>query len=219
MRVAGLFVVVSIVAMGQGATRAADTLVYDVTGNIDTFDFLIIHGSTLQWHHTDTGGAAVGRHSGSNLPTVISSTLNGVTRTPVTDWTPTWPNPVPAENRINAFSSVYGGLTPALPAIVPLSVGTSVVSGRGNLEVSQLPDAGNDYTLIVRFGDGFNGSADLRGLITVVTPEPASLGLACGVILLARRLRRRAGNSAEGRVQWGHGPGVSGQQRDDEAGT
>ena len=45
--------------------QTSNTLVYDVTGLIDTSDFLIIHGDTLQWHHTGSG-AAVGRHSGPN---------------------------------------------------------------------------------------------------------------------------------------------------------
>ena len=81
---------VCVIACALSSPHAsADVLVYDVTGYIDTSDFLLIQGSTFQWHHTDPGGAAVGRHSGNNFPTVISSTLYGVTQLGITDWTPT----------------------------------------------------------------------------------------------------------------------------------
>src|SRR4051812_8726084 len=120
-----------VVACALGALGAsADVLVYDVTGHIDTSDFLLIQGSTFQWHHTDTGGAAVGRHSGNNFPTVVSSTLNGVTQMPITNWTPTWPQPVPNDIRFDAFSSVLNGVTPALPAFDRLLVDANVVTGR-----------------------------------------------------------------------------------------
>jgi MYXO-CTERM domain-containing protein len=112
----------------------------------------------------------------------------------VTDWTPTWPKPVPYEIRFDAYSSVLDGLTPALPAQLPETVGVSVVTGRGSLAVTQFPNAVNDYTLIVKFNDGFTGSQDLRGLITVVTPEPAALGtLALAGLALCRRRRTNNG--------------------------
>ncbi len=167
----------------------AATLVYDVTGHIDSNDFLIIHDSTLQWQHTDTGGAAVGRHSGNNFPTLLSSTLDGVTHLPPTNWTPTWPQPVPNDIRFDAFSSVFSDLSPGLPGFQPLSVQATVLTGRGSLTVTQLPVAANDYTLIVRFSDGFNGSQDLRGLITVITPEPTCLTAVFALPLLLRRKR------------------------------
>lgn len=185
------FTLCALLAVATSASRA-DVLTYDVTGHIDSNDFLLIHGPTLQWHHVDTGGAAVGRHSGNNFPTVVSTSLNGVTQMGVTDWTPTWPLPVPNEIRFEAYSSLLTGVTPILPASDPLSVDTSVIAGRGSLTVTQLPALDNDYTLIVRFSDGFSGSRDLRGLITVVTPEPASLGLlALAALPLARRRRVR----------------------------
>lgn len=171
-------------------SASADVLLYDVTGHIDSNDFLLLQGSTFQWHHIDTGGAAVGRHSGNNFPTVISSTLNGVTQMPITNWTPTWPQPVPNEIRFDAFSSVLNGVSPELPAFAPLAVDTSVVSGRGLLTVTQLPTASNSYQLIVRFSDGFNGSADLRGTITVTTPEPGMMGAGAAVVMLCGLGRR-----------------------------
>jgi hypothetical protein len=59
--------------------------------------------------------------------------------------------------------------------------------------LEQFPTAGNDYTLIAKFADGFNGSAYTAGLITVVVPEPAWVGIGwVGVIVGLCRTRRRA---------------------------
>jgi hypothetical protein len=169
----------------------ADILNYSVTGNIDTSDFLIITGDTLQWHHAGTGGAAVGRHSGNNFPTVITTSVNGSPDMLDTDWTPTWPDPVPAEIRFNAVSSIFDTLSPALPAADNLSIRVAVAGGRGSVSINQLPTAANDYTLIVEFKDGFNGSANLNAIIQITTtPEPASLTLlTAGSLLLLRRRR------------------------------
>ncbi len=175
------------------ATSArADIIDYSVTGNIDTSDFLIITGSTLQWHHVDTGGAAVGRHSGNNFPTVITTSVNGAVQMSAFNWTPTWPDPVPNEIRFDAYSSVFDSLTPAFPSSDPFTVRAAVTQGRGSIIVTQLPTAADAYTMIVEFKDGFSGSADLDAVIVVTTtPGPASLALlACGsVTLLARRRR------------------------------
>jgi hypothetical protein len=156
---------------------ADNVIVYDITAHIDTNDFLLIQGSTLQWHHMD-GGAAV------------ASSLNGTSQMSATSWTPTWPREVPFEIRFDAFSSTFSPLGPALPAVEPLSVEASVVSGRGSLTVTQLPSDANSDVLIVRFSDGFNGSADLRGLITVTVPEPGLAVFSGAVVLLLGRRTR-----------------------------
>jgi hypothetical protein len=168
---------------------ADNVIVYDITAHIDTNDFLLIQGSTLQWHHMD-GGAAVGRHNGNNFATVVASSLNGTSQMSATSWTPTWPREVPFEIRFDAFSSTFSPLGPALPAVEPLSVEASVVSGRGSLTVTQLPSDANSDVLIVRFSDGFNGSADLRGLITVTVPEPGLAVFSGAVVLLLGRRTR-----------------------------
>jgi hypothetical protein len=166
----------------------ADVITYDVTGYIDTSDYLFITGSTLQWYHNDTGGAAVGRHAGNNFPTVISSTLNGSPQLVNFDWIPTWPRAVPDEIRFEAYSSTLNSLTPALPAVDGLNVQLAVISGRGSISLTELPVADDNYTLVVQFKDGFNGSANLDALITVTTtPEPASLTLLASAPLLLRR--------------------------------
>src|SRR3954468_22441544 len=97
--------------------QTTNTLVYDVTGLIDTSDYLVIHGGTLQWHHT-AGGSVVGRHSGANAPTTISTIFNGGPVLSAVDWTPTWASPIPND----AYSSVFASLNPALPSGGILSV-------------------------------------------------------------------------------------------------
>jgi hypothetical protein len=196
MRQSSVFLVAAIALFANGSARVASADVlhsyaYDVTGYIDTSDYLIIQGSTLQWHHTDPGGAAVGRHAGNNFPTVISSTLDGVADMSGYDWTPTWPDPVPNEIRFDAFSSVLDTLSPAVPTSGPLSVAISVVSGRGSLIINQLPTDGNGDTTIIEFKDGFDGSANLDGLITISqVPEPGSIAiLGIGTCALLRRRR------------------------------
>src|SRR5947207_12491744 len=169
-------VVGSLVAAAPLPSRAqtTNTLVYDITGLIDTADFLIIHGGTLQWHHTGSG-AAVGRHSGANDPTIISTSLDGVAIMSQVAWIPTWPQPPPNEIRFDAFSSVFSPLDPALASGGILSVSASTISGRGNVTITQVPSAANGFTLIAQFADGFNGAASLDGQITVVAvPEPAT---------------------------------------------
>ncbi|MGN6369971.1 MAG: hypothetical protein ACTHN5_17075 [Phycisphaerae bacterium] len=168
----------------------ADVITYDVTGYIDTSDYLRISGSSFQWVHTDTGGAAVGRHAGNNFPTIISSTLNGVPQLSNVNWIPTWPQPVPNEIRFNALSSSLDTIAPPLPASVA-DVQLSVLSGRGSLLLTALPSPQNNNTLIIEFKDGFSGSANLDALITITTPEPASLSLLAlaSLPLLLKRAR------------------------------
>jgi hypothetical protein len=179
----------------RAGAQTSNTLVFDITGLIDTTDLLIIHGDTLQWHHPGAG-AAVGRHSGANQPTTISTTLDGGPVLTDVAWIPTWPQPPPNEIRFEAYSSLFTGFTPAMPDGGILSVSASTVAGRGSVTITQTPTQANDYTLIAQFTDGFNGAASLHGQITVTTvPEPTTaLLLAAGLALpaFARRRRRPA---------------------------
>jgi hypothetical protein len=70
----------------------SDTITIDIQAFIDGRDQLIIQGNTLQWDHIDY--AAVGRYLGANEPTIITTTLNGVTQLNQTDWYPTWPEKI-----------------------------------------------------------------------------------------------------------------------------
>lgn len=178
---------------GWALPCGAGVITYDITGNFDTSDLLIIHRGTLQWHH-DNGGAAVGRHAGTDDPTTISTLLDGTSTMNAVAWTPTWPRDPPDQIRFDAFSSTYSSLVPALPAGGIGTVTPSTVTGRGTVTVTQLPDATNDWTLIARFADGFNGSAVLDGRLQVTTvPEPGGVACIASVVLASvlRRARRR----------------------------
>lgn len=176
------------------ASAANDTLVYRVTARIDgSNDLLILRRNTVQWHHANTV-AAPGLQGGNNDPTTISASLNGAPTMTAVAWLPTWSQPFPNDIRFDDFSSTYTGLTPALPAVTPLSVDVTTASGRGTVTLEQLPTPANDYTLIAKFADGFNGSAFLEGQITVVVPEPATTAMLFALPLcLATRRRRTKG--------------------------
>ncbi len=165
------------------ATRAT-TLVYDVDAWIDTTDYLYIHGATLQWEHNISGSPA-GTHLGAE-PTILNSTINGVSTMTDVDWDQTWPSPLPAD----AFSSTFSPLRPTLPLSGDLSVSVLKLSGRGTPTIFQDPTPANDETLIVQFTDGFNGAQYLDAQITVTVPEPSSIALATfapAACLLRRR--------------------------------
>jgi hypothetical protein len=165
----------------------AATAVYDITAWIDTTDYLIIHGSTLQWEHK-TSGSPAGTHLGAQ-PTVISSTLDGLSQMNAVNWNQTWPSPLPSD----AFSSTFSPLTPGLMNSGDVAASVIKLSGRGTPSIFQQPTPSNDDTLIVQFTDGFNGADFLDAQITVV-PEPGTLGIvaaAAGSLLVSRRRRVR----------------------------
>jgi len=178
--------------VGYVEAQAVNTLIYDITGSIDGTDFLIIQGSTFQWHHPANSAAAVGRQGGTNKPTTISTFRNGTSLINAFDWTPDWPNPPPDNIRFDAYSSVLTPFNPALEGDI-LSVSIQKISGRGTVTIEQLPDSSNNYTLIARYADGANGAALLDGRITVVTsiPEPGVAWLVLGGAGLVARWRRR----------------------------
>jgi hypothetical protein len=196
-----MVLVLSLLAAWSCEAQSSNTLVFDVTGLIDTADFLIIHDGTLQWHHTGSG-AAVGRHSGANEPTVISTSLDGLVVMSQVSWIPTWPQPPPNEIRFDALSSVFSPLSPGLSSEGILSVSASTLSGRGNVSITQVPSAANDFTLIAQFADGFSGAASLQGQITVVAvPEPAPwLLFITGLVMAFVVVRWRHCQTARARI-------------------
>ena len=154
MRQIRLFVCALLLALAgsDGLMPAcAGTIVLDVKALIDGRDDLIIQGDTLQWHHFDF--AAVGRWEGFNVPTLISTSVDG---TPIMSdfaWTPNWPFPPPNEIRFEAYSSIFSGLDPGIPTQV---TGVSVATEQGvrtSIYIVQYPSAANAYTTIVEFND------------------------------------------------------------------
>jgi len=165
MKLLALWVVLIVGGVLDQRLSAQTTQTYEVTANIDVGDLLLIRANTLQWHHPGSG-AAVGRHSGGNLPTTITTAFNGSVVMSNVNWVPEWPQPPPNEIRFDAYSSTLSNVAPILPA-GDMAVGVSVVSGRGSVSITQLPSPTNDFTLIVRFADGASGSAYLTVRVTV----------------------------------------------------
>ena len=96
---------VSVIAAQAGA-NTTNTIVYDLIARMDgSQDTLIFQDATLQWNHISNGAGAPGRSLGLNVPTTISSSLNGVQVMNMVDWIPTWPLPVPNNIRFDAVSS------------------------------------------------------------------------------------------------------------------
>ena len=145
------------------AGGSGGTVTLDVMAWIDGRDDLIIQGNTLQWDHFDY--AAVGRADGNNYPTIITTTLNGVTEMNGVDWIPTWPDPPPNNIRFPAVSSVFTGLTPEIPATTDVTL--TAITARESLTIVQSPGPSNDFTTILEFNDDVDiGQAWYEGLLT-----------------------------------------------------
>ena len=109
----------------------------NVRGRIDGISYLVVKGSTLRWYHQDF--SAPGRWI--EAPTYV----NGV------EWQPTWPD-VPDRQNANCqcYSSLYEGI-PAIANYPPVKL--EIVQARGMVTITQQPEAGNGYTLMVEFDD------------------------------------------------------------------
>ncbi len=130
-----------------------------VEAKIDGRSDVIIHGTSITWMHYQF--AAPGRETFTNLPTMLDQVA----------WQPDWPDIPDAENRdCNCMSSSYTTLPTPLPT-VPSTVTVTHTLGRRDTTPTavQLPDASNDYTLIVEFTDvGLSGSDNYGADIDVV---------------------------------------------------
>ena len=154
---------VSSSTIADNAAVGSGTVTLDVSAYIDGRDELIIQGNTLQWDHFDF--AAPGRLDGVNYPTIITTTLNGSTQMNGVDWIPTWPLPPPDPIRFPAMSSVFTGLTPAIPDTTDVAL--TVITARYSLTIAQLPTASNDFTTLLEFNDDPPaGAAWYEGLLT-----------------------------------------------------
>jgi hypothetical protein len=131
-----------------------------IGASVDGRDRLIIQGNTLQWHHFDF--AAVGRAGGANIPTIIEGPDGAGA------WIPTWPSPPPNEIRFEAFSSVFQGLSPALPAEASHWFVTKWF-GRGEVRIVEQPSPSNGFKLVVEFND----NEPLGGTFYLVEISPA----------------------------------------------
>src|SRR5262249_4105477 len=93
---------------------ALQTITIDIQAFTDGRDLLVLQGNTLQWQHLDF--AAVGMWGNLNEPTIITTSLNGTTQLDHFNWYPSWPAPLDTGQWGTGNSSVFSGLTPALPS-------------------------------------------------------------------------------------------------------
>jgi hypothetical protein len=154
---------------------AANTTTINVTAYIDGRDLLVIQGSTLQWHHFDF--CAPGLWDGANVPTTISTTLNGTVEMSDVEWIPDWPSVYSSTCGIAgvvdfpAFSSAFTSLTPALPS-APVNVTLTPIQARGTVSIVQNPSSENGNTLIVEFNDDPEPDAATYQVQLTITPAP-----------------------------------------------
>jgi hypothetical protein len=166
------------------------SIVIDVDVRIDGRSLLIVQGNTLQWHNLSF--CAPGQHffscGDTNLPTTISTSLDGVPVLVDQDWFPAWPS----GNSGDVFSDLFSGLDPAPPAS-DSTVSLDALVARESLTILQLPSAANGYALILDFDDTFtSGSAIYSARITIDTvPEPSTFGLVAASLFLVGSLRRK----------------------------
>ena len=147
-------------AAGMAPSLANADSYIRIGASVDGRDRLIIQANTMQWHHFDF--AAVGRAGGSNIPTIIEAPGGAGA------WLPTWPSAPPDEIRFEAFSSVFYGLSPALPA-EPSRWYVTKWFGRGEVRIVEQPSASNAFKLIVEFDD----NEPLGGTFYMVDLSPA----------------------------------------------
>ena len=133
---------------GADPSSAQPTATVRVDALVDGRSQLVLRGATAQWFHLDY--AAPGREQFVNVPTVI----NGV------EWFPVWPDIPDAENRnCGCHSSVFTEVDPPLP-LTPFTPSLRVIQGRHLTSIVQLPNAGNDFTLIIEFDDNPPSGSD-----------------------------------------------------------
>ena len=136
-----------------------------IKAHIDGKSRLILQGNTAQWFHIST--AAPGRHQGRVLPT----TINNV------EWFPTWPDNPDAENRhCECFSDIFEGVDPALPGKFA-NYELEEVQARRPVTIFQIPEAENDYTLIIEFNDEVGDSDDYEVILKLDSQFEINPGL------------------------------------------
>jgi MBG domain (YGX type)/Immunoglobulin domain len=154
------------VTPGTLTVTPASFVEYEIQGDFDGRDWLIIQGQTVQYEHFDF--IPVGLSNPAYPDTIISSSFNGVPVMTNVSWTPSWPDGTGS----GSFSSPYQGLMPPLP-LNPGSVTLDVVTGRGPVSIVQIPSDSNTNTLIVEFNDDdfyLDALYDVKIDISTATP-------------------------------------------------
>jgi hypothetical protein len=167
---------------------AVTTATIEIEAMIDGRDWLTITGNTLQWRHFDF--AAVGRHWGSNEPTIITTKLNDVVQMDHVSWKPDWPEAPPAEIRYTAYSSVFTGLFPSIPPTGMIITNVTLIPKDSRWSTTLKEFTENSVT--IEFNDNPPASHYWyeAQIIIEMVPEPATMSLfGLGGLALLRRKR------------------------------
>lgn len=156
--------------------QTSATIIIDVTAYIDESTVFVFKDDTIQWQHYDH--AAVGRHNGLNEPTIISITEDENVIWDNYVWYPEWPEPVPAEIRYPANSSVL--ITPIdLNPYFPSYAEIEIIDSRYETTIVKQP-VPHDEAVRIYFNDPLPGPAWYHSIITIekghwvkfdITPE------------------------------------------------
>ena len=163
---------------------------------IDGRSQLVVQGNTLQWNNLTYTVPGLHGVEPPGEPTIIYTWSNGTPVLVNEEWYPSWPSGTSGD----VDSTVFAGLTPALPAqdLTALLIGSV---GRESLSILEQPSAGNGYKLILDFDDNSTGgSAWYKATVKInyddaAVPEPGtSMLILVGLVLVAGKavLRRRS---------------------------
>jgi hypothetical protein len=111
---------------------------------IDGTSRILLHGSTLKWHHIEA--SAPGLWEKHNDPTYLDNL----------PWTPTWPSSGDAKS-CNCMSSSSNAVPP-LPAKAQ-TVTLTPIAVRDEAKIREQPSATNDFTATIELHDGNTGAA------------------------------------------------------------
>ncbi len=189
-RIAIVFALGAMSLFSANTYATLTTATVNIKAMIDGRDWLTISGNSLKWQHL-LPFAAVGRHWGSNEPTIITTTLNGVTQMDNVSWFPDWPEAPPVEIRYAASSSVFTGLFPDIPTtgMVIKNVTLIPIDSRWDITLKEF----TEDSVIIEFNDNPPASHYWyeAQIIIEMVPEPTTMLLfGLGGLALLRKRRK-----------------------------
>ncbi len=162
------------------AAMQGGTIAYQFTACIDGRSLLNIQGDTISWRNL--AFVVPGFHPScpsANTATTITSSLDGTTVMNSVAWTPTWPS-----NSGNVDSSIFQNLVPSLPDS-PALVVLTLLKGRGQVSINQMPSKSNGGKLVLDFDDNAPAFADVYSVRVDITPVPEPSSLVATLVALA----------------------------------
>ena len=158
------------------------TFEIDIQAYIDGRSLLLLKGNQLLWHHLEH--AAPGHWNGANLPTIVSTKLDGVDVAKELQWKPNWPKAQDRDVTNETYSDALPLRVPAM-ALASTLVTLQTVTDREGLRLA-VPTGANADTLTLDFDDnGSDAAAWYHGrLIFTYADVPAQGTLFTGAAAL-----------------------------------